>query len=97
MKKVLSLLLVLALTFTICACSNEDKLVGTWKCNDADITITFNEDGTAIYNEEGDKEIVEWLLVDGVIVFDGYETDLTFKDGQLLMNDGGEISKFVKE
>ena len=97
MKKVLSLLLVV-MSLTLFACSVKNTLVGTWKCTDYDITITFNKDGTAVYKEDGDDmEMVEWSLADDVVMFDGYETDLTFKEGQLIMNDGGEICIFKRK
>lgn len=55
MKKVISIVMVLCLALTLFAgCSNEQKIVGTWKGTaqtglfntSVDVEYTFNEDGT---------------------------------------------------
>lgn len=96
MKKIISVLLVAVMIFSLCAC-DKDKLVGKWYNDDYDITIKFNKDGTCVYTESDDEpEEFEWELKDERIYVDGDETDLKFEDGKLTMEDGGEVIKFKK-
>ena len=71
MKKLLGLMMIGVLVFTMVACSNADDLIGTWQFEDndelvelgLDFTITFTEDtmemmGVKVNYEVKDNEIV---------------------------------------
>ena len=54
MRKIVSVFLILVLVLSLCACSNEQRIVGTWK-HQATIlgvvtesTYEFKEDGTGV-------------------------------------------------
>lgn len=103
MKKVISVILLIALCLTLVSCGNKAALVGTWKPRDMDLddkyVIVFKEDGTGTYFGDAIKYEVKGKKLS--IWFEGTESfDTTFKikDDELIFKDSnGEDVYLVRK
>lgn len=110
MKKILAVVLVMALGLAVCACTPQKQIVGTWKNQETvlgvvvETTYVFNEDGTGTmksvvpiefeYSFDNDK-----LLITTNTLGIKNTTEYTFDfSGKILtLTEGGNSIKLVKE
>lgn len=86
MRRILSLILVLILCMSLCACggtSGKNKFVGIWKGPDVEgynCTITFKSNGTYIFeHDKYDTRMGNWEVLDSdTIVAKDEVTTFTF-------------------
>lgn len=85
MKKVISILFLIWIGIGLTSCSKKDELIGQWVLDDsyAEISLTFKEDGTAIYGmgsytAEGSYSIDHDQLMFDFEDMDDLNTNFTF-------------------
>ncbi len=59
MKKIIALVLLTVMCFSLVACGNkaEKEIVGKWESSNGNISFTFNEDGTGTTESNGQ---IQW-------------------------------------
>lgn len=102
MKRILALLLVLAIVFAFAACSKKDQIIGKWKASDDDYYMTFEKDGTLVMSGDG-MSFEGTYKVDGdklTMTIFGSSTTVKIKSvsgSQLvLVSEDGEAETFTK-
>ena len=65
MKKIFLLLLSVLLCFSLCACSTESGIVGTW-CEGDEIVLVFTDDGKCYSEEEG--RTYDYIIQDDFLI-----------------------------
>lgn len=109
MKKVISILFLIWIGIGLTSCSKKDKLIGKWVLEDSytEISLTFKEDGTAIYGmgsytAEGSYSIDHDLLFFDFEDIDDLNTNFTFVvNGDVLTitsnEDEEEVTTFQRQ
>ncbi len=86
MKKTVAILLIAVMALTFAACSQKNKIVGTW--TDGTHTWTFKKDGTGTFSEFGETFPMTYQIEGNKITVSfGFETDVyTYEiKGNMLM------------
>ena len=62
MKKIIALLLLTVICFSLVACGNkaEKELVGNWFCEEENNTLVIEEDGTGTFTSDGSTCELTW-------------------------------------
>ena len=105
MKKIFAFVLVVVLCLSLCSCGSK-ALSGTYVSESGTYTVVFNEDGTAVWSQDGTDFNGTYQKADGnwVLHVTGSgeypDTDFIVKaDGKNLVISGGAVMAevFVKQ
>ena len=94
-------LLTIVMSLNISSCSDDDEnddkkgnidnyeqlLIGTWYDSYWDLTLTFSEDHSGLYNEEGDADLFNWKLYGNSIVYEFSKGDKMIETIEKLTRD----------
>ncbi len=101
-RRIVAIVLVLSLLFVLTACSKKDKLIGTWKFTETSEKITFQSDGTFLW-DEGEVVPGKYTLDGDTLTLDFGGGDVgkfhidTLDDSTLVLSSDGETMTFVKQ